>query len=47
MGQPAAKQGDEVVAVDTHVVMIPSPAGPVPTPMPMPFAGKLDGGLTW
>ena len=46
MAQPAAKQGDEVVAVDTHVVMIPSPAGPVPTPVPMPFSGRLDGGLS-
>jgi uncharacterized Zn-binding protein involved in type VI secretion len=46
MTQPAAKQGDEVVAVDTHVVMIPSPAGPVPTPVPMPFSGRLDGGLS-
>ena len=28
MGQPAAKQGDQVTAVDTHVVMVPSPSGP-------------------
>ena len=39
--QPAAKQGDAVVGVDTHIILIPSPAGPVPTPMPMPFNGKL------
>lgn len=40
--QPAAKQGDSVVGVDTHILMIPSPAGPVPTPTPMPFNGKLS-----
>jgi uncharacterized Zn-binding protein involved in type VI secretion len=46
MGVPGAKQGDQVVGVDTHVVMIPSPGGPVPTPMPMPFSGKLSGDLS-
>ena len=46
MGQPAAKQGDQVVATDTHIVMIPSPGGPVPTPLPHPFVGKLDGSLS-
>ena len=46
MGQPAAKQGDQVVATDTHIVMIPSPGGPVPTPLPHPFVGQLDGSLS-
>src|SRR5215207_1797811 len=46
MGQPAAKQGDQVMATDTHVVMIPSPGGPVPTPLPHPFTGPLDGALS-
>lgn len=46
MGQPAAKQGDRVVATDTHIVMIPSPGGPVPTPLPHLFAGQLDGSLS-
>lgn len=47
MGQPAAKQGDRVVALDTHIVMVPGPAGPpVPTPLPHPFAGVLSGGLS-
>lgn len=46
MGQPAAKQGDQVVGVDTHIVMVPSPGGPVPTPLPHPFAGILDGSLS-
>ena len=44
--KPAAKQGDKVVAIDTHIVMIPSPGGPVPTPMPMPFNGTLSGALS-
>jgi uncharacterized Zn-binding protein involved in type VI secretion len=43
MGQPAAKQGDQVVAVDTHVVMDPSPA---PVPLPHPFSGQLNGELS-
>ncbi|MBI4953064.1 MAG: PAAR domain-containing protein [Myxococcales bacterium] len=46
MGKPGAKRDDEVVAVDTHIVMIPSPAGPVPTPLPAPFAGKLGSELS-
>lgn len=46
MGQPAAKHGDRVVATDTHIVMIPSPGGPVPTPLPHPFTGVLDGSLS-
>lgn len=41
----AAKKDDQIIAVDTHIVMVPSPGGPVPTPMPMPYAGKLVGGL--
>jgi uncharacterized Zn-binding protein involved in type VI secretion len=43
MGQPAAKQGDQIVAVDTHVVVMPQ--GP-PQPLPHPFAGLLNGGLS-
>ena len=46
MGKPAAKQGDQVVAVDVHIVMVPSPGGPVPTPLPHPFSGMLDGSLS-
>jgi uncharacterized Zn-binding protein involved in type VI secretion len=45
MGQPAAKKGDRVVAVDTHIVMVPTPAL-VPTPLPHPFSGVLNGGLS-
>jgi uncharacterized Zn-binding protein involved in type VI secretion len=46
MGQPAAKQGDRITGMDTHIVMIPSPGGPVPTPLPHPFSGLLDGSLS-
>jgi len=46
MGQPAAKQGDKVIATDIHIVMIPSPGGPIPTPLPNPFVGQLDGKLS-
>jgi hypothetical protein len=46
MGKPAAKQGDKVVSIDTHVVTTPSPGGPVPTPTPIPFNGVLSGNLS-
>jgi len=47
MGQPAAKKADQIVATDTHIVLVPSPPGqPVPTPLPHPFAGILDGSLS-
>ncbi|MFZ3058850.1 MAG: PAAR domain-containing protein [Candidatus Methanoperedens sp.] len=47
MGQPAAKQGDQVMATDTHIIMIPAPPGPpVPTPLPHPFVGIIDGSLS-
>ena len=45
MGQPAANGSSTVIAVDTHIVMVPSPGGPVPTPLPHPFSGTLDGSL--
>jgi uncharacterized Zn-binding protein involved in type VI secretion len=40
---PAAKMGDKVVGTDIHIVLIPSPGGPVPTPLPHPFAGTITG----
>ena len=45
MGAPAATQGHTVPAVDIHIVLVPSPGGPIPTPLPHPFSGTLDGGL--
>ena len=46
MGQPAAKQNDQITAVDTHIVLVPSPTGSVPTPLPHPFVGIIDGNLS-
>jgi uncharacterized Zn-binding protein involved in type VI secretion len=46
MGQPAAKMGDSVTGLDVHIVMIPSPGGPVPTPLPHPFKGTITGGCS-
>jgi uncharacterized Zn-binding protein involved in type VI secretion len=43
---PAAKQGDKVLGNDIHIIMIPSPGGPVPTPTPMPFTGTITGGCS-
>lgn len=46
MGTPAAKQGDTVTGMDIHIVMIPSPGGPVPTPLPHPFNGTITSGCS-
>lgn len=47
MGQPGAKQGDMIQATDTHIVLVPTPGGPVPTPIPgHPFSGMIDGALS-
>ncbi len=45
MGQPAASGAATVIGVDTHIVLVPSPGGPVPTPLPHPFSGPLNCGL--
>src|SRR5687768_16229795 len=45
MGLPAANGNSTVVAVDIHLVMVPTPGGPVPTPLPHAFNGRIDGGL--
>jgi uncharacterized Zn-binding protein involved in type VI secretion len=45
MGVPAANGSSNVVGVDTHIVLVPTPGGPVPTPLPHPFFGQIDGGL--
>ncbi|GAB2681761.1 PAAR domain-containing protein [Thalassiella azotivora] len=44
MPQPVARQGDQVVGTDVHVVLVPSPGGPVPTPTPLPFSGAITSG---
>ncbi len=47
MGMPAAKQGDKVIAVDIHIVLVPAPPGPpIPTPLPHPFNGIINGNLS-
>jgi uncharacterized Zn-binding protein involved in type VI secretion len=46
MGQPAAKEDDKIVAVDTHIVLVPSPTGAVPTLLPHAFTGTIDGNLS-
>jgi uncharacterized Zn-binding protein involved in type VI secretion len=46
MPQPAAKMGDKVVGMDIHIILVPSPGGPVPTPLPHPFNGTLTGNLS-
>jgi uncharacterized Zn-binding protein involved in type VI secretion len=43
MGQPAAKQGDRIVAIDTHLIQPPGPTSPAP--VPHPFSGIIDGSL--
>jgi uncharacterized Zn-binding protein involved in type VI secretion len=46
MSRPAARRGDPVIGVDTHIVLVPSPGGPAPTPLPHPFAGQLAENLS-
>jgi len=47
MGQPAAKRNDRITALDTHIVMVPSPSGQVPTPIPAHvFDAPLSEGLS-
>lgn len=45
MGAPLARQGDQVVGTDVHIVMVPAGPSIVPTPLPHPFAGQLAGQL--
>jgi len=44
MGQPAAKQGDQITATDVHLVVVPSPLSPVP--LPHPFTGIINNNLS-
>ena len=45
MGQPLAKANDQVMATDTHIVMVPAGPSLVPTPLPHQFSGMLTGAL--
>ena len=43
MGQPAAKQGDRIVAVDTHIVIVPGQRADAAA---APLAGSIAGSLS-
>lgn len=46
-GLPAAKMGDQIVALDVHIILIPAPpAPPIPTPIPHPFNGIINGNVS-
>lgn len=45
MGRPAASAHSLAVGIDVHMVMVPTPGGPVPTPLPHPFSGQFTSGL--
>ena len=42
----AARQNDEVVGTDIHIVMLPIPGGETPVPLPHPFKGKITDGVS-
>jgi hypothetical protein len=44
--QVVKERGDQVVAVDIHIVMVPTPGGPQPVPLPHPFVGMLNNALS-
>lgn len=46
MGAPIAREQDQVVAVDTHIVMVPAGPSLVPTPLPHPYTGVIDGNVS-
>jgi uncharacterized Zn-binding protein involved in type VI secretion len=46
MPQPAARRNDPVTGTDVHILLVPTPGGPVPTPTPLPFVGQLMTGLS-
>ena len=41
MAPAAARMNDSVTGTDIHIVLIPSPGGPVPTPLPHPYVGTI------
>lgn len=45
MGIPAAKQSDQIVATDFHMIITPPP-GSVTIPVPHPFNGVIDNNLS-
>ncbi len=45
MGAPAANGSSMVIATDIHIVLVPSPGGPIPIPLPHPFLGPISAAL--
>jgi len=44
MSKPGAKKLDQIISVtagDVHIIMVPSPGGPVPTPIPHPVPNSM------
>ncbi len=35
----ASSWTDLVLGIDVHIMLVPTPVGPVPTPLPHPFTG--------
>lgn len=46
MPRSAAKKDDLIIGLDTHVVMVTAPGGPVPTLMQFPFSGPISERLS-
>ena len=46
MRQAAAKQGDQILALDTHIVLVQAGTALVPTALPHPFTGIINGSLS-
>jgi uncharacterized Zn-binding protein involved in type VI secretion len=44
MAQPAATQGDRIVAIDLHLIQPPGPTSPAT--VPHPFSGVIDTGVS-
>jgi uncharacterized Zn-binding protein involved in type VI secretion len=44
MAQPAATEGDRVVAIDVHLIQPPGPVSTVT--VPHPFSGVIDSGVS-
>ena len=43
MGAPIVTQNAMVVGTDIHIVLVPTPGGPVPVPLPHIFSGQIQG----
>jgi uncharacterized Zn-binding protein involved in type VI secretion len=46
MGQAAAKQGDRILATDTHIILVPAGSGTIPTPLPHSYTGVINGNVS-